>query len=154
MQQVGSLRTEVSMAPSAIDCKVVINGLAAFNRAFVELQSAPLAILVRDAAGGTIGGLLAHTSGGWLQIDALWLPEEVRHDGLGSRLVAEAEEEARAHGCIGVHLNTGSFQAPGFYEKLGYAVCGVIENYPRGHKRLTYSKRLGKAVESQRTKGG
>ena len=140
--QAGLIRTEVSEAPSAEDCKVVFAGMAAFNKASVELQSAPLAVLVRDAGGVMRGGLLGHTSGGWFQIDVLWLPEELRGDGLGSRLVAQGEAEARQRGCVGAHLNTGSFQAPGFYEKLGYTVCGVIDDYPLGFKRFTYSKRL------------
>ncbi len=140
--QAGATRIDVTASPSAEDCKVVIGGMQAFNKSFVELQSVPLAVLARDEAGAMLGGLLGHTSGGWLSIDVLWLPAELRGAGLGARLMADAEAEARRRGCVGAHVNTGSFQAPGFYERLGYVVCGVIEDYPRGHRRITFSKRL------------
>jgi ribosomal protein S18 acetylase RimI-like enzyme len=138
----GATRIEITASPSAEDCKVVIGGLAAFNKTFVELQSVPLASLLRDGEGMMLGGLLGHTSGGWLSIDVLWLPDELRGQGIGAQLVADAEVEARRRGCVGAYVNTGSFQAPGFYERLGFEVCGVIEDYPRGHRRLTLSKRL------------
>ena len=78
----------------------------------------------------------------WFSIDVIWLPTELRGRGLGAQLIADAEVEARRRGCVGVRLNTGSFQAPGFYERLGYEVCGVLEDFPLGHRRLTFSKRL------------
>ena len=137
-----AVRTEVSASPSAEDCKVVIGGLAAFNESFAELHNVSLAVLVREAGGATLGGLLGHTGGGWFQIDVLWLPDPMRGSGLGRRLMVEGEVEARGRGCVGAFVNTGSFQAPGFYQKLGYTVCGVIAGLPRGHSRITLSKRL------------
>jgi len=53
-----------------------------------------------------------------------------------------AEQEADRRGCIGVWVDTHSFQAPGFYERLGYSPFGVIEDYPPGHSRLFLQKRL------------
>jgi ribosomal protein S18 acetylase RimI-like enzyme len=136
------MQIALTASPSAEDCKVVIGGMAEFNKTFVELQSTPLALLVRDDAGTVLGGLLGHTSGGWLSIDVLWLPATLRGGGIGARLIADAEAEARRRGCVGAYVNTGSFQAPGFYERLGFRVCGSIDDYPRGYKRITFSKRL------------
>ncbi len=121
---------------------MAVAGWIPFNSPVVDLKGVPLAVLLRDDAGTMLGGLLGHTSGGWLIVDVLWLPAELRGGGLGARLMADGEAEARRRGCIGVHLNTGSFQAPGFYERLGYEVCGVIDDFPRRHKRITFSKRL------------
>ena len=55
---------------------------------------------------------------------------------------AAAEEIARARGCIGIRLDTMSFQAPAFYRRLGYSEFGRIEDYPPGHTRLWFMKRL------------
>jgi len=54
-----------------------------------------------------------------------------------------AEAIARAHGCVGIWLDTFSFQARGFYEKLGFAVFGTMEDFPPGHQRFFLQKRLG-----------
>jgi ribosomal protein S18 acetylase RimI-like enzyme len=54
-----------------------------------------------------------------------------------------AEEEARKQGCAYAYVATISFQARGFYEKQGYVVWGVQENYPPGHPRFFLSKELG-----------
>lgn len=53
-----------------------------------------------------------------------------------------AEEEAVRRGCLGAWLDTFSFQARGFYERLGYSVFGVIEGYPPGHSRFFLKKTL------------
>jgi ribosomal protein S18 acetylase RimI-like enzyme len=38
--------------------------------------------------------------------------------------------------------NTYSFQAPGFYRKLGFRSFGLIRNYPRGASRIFFVKPL------------
>ena len=58
-----STHLEVTASPSAEDSGVVIKGLKTFNKAFMDVQRVPLAVLVRDEAGVTVGGLLGHTNG-------------------------------------------------------------------------------------------
>ena len=43
----------------------------------------------------------------------------------------------------GIWLDTFSFQARRFYEKLGYVVFGELPDYPAGHSRYFLQKRLG-----------
>ena len=103
-----------------------------------------LVITVADPATGEIlGGLWGSTAYGYLHIDMLILPEELRRHGLGSRLMAQAEEEAVRRGCRGSYLETLDFQARGFYEKLGYSVFGQLAETPPGHTRFFLTKRLG-----------
>ena len=56
-----------------------------------------------------------------------------------------AEAEARRRGLVGVWLDTFTFQAPGFYQRLGFVECGRITGYPPGHDRIFYVKRFGPA---------
>ncbi|UTH74685.1 GNAT family N-acetyltransferase [Chromobacterium sp. IIBBL 290-4] len=106
----------------------------------------PLVISVMNEAGEIEGGLWGHTCFGWLYTQLLAAPSEALGQGLGKRLMEEAEAEARARGCIGAWVDTHSFQAPEFYEKLGYQRFAELSDYPPGHSRIFYSKRLdGKA---------
>jgi hypothetical protein len=55
------------------------------------------------------------------------------------------EAEAIRRGCHGAFLDTFSYQARPFYEKLGYEVFGTLEDYPPGHQRFYMRKRLGES---------
>ena len=99
-----------------------------------------LAIYERDAQGAILGGLFGWTWGGCLEVEYLWVREDQRGRGLGTRLLSAAEDEARRRGCRQAVLSTHSFQAPRFYERLGYEAYGVAENYPQGHKQYHLRK--------------
>jgi GNAT superfamily N-acetyltransferase len=102
------------------------------HRAIRPVGPRPLDILARDDEGEIMGGLIASTYWGWLEIDDLWVTEGLRGQGLGRRLLRMAEKEARARGCSRAKLRTFSFQAHGFYEKEGYRVIGELADYPPG----------------------
>jgi hypothetical protein len=51
-------------------------------------------------------------------------------------------QEAMARRCGQIMLETHDFQAPAFYRKLGFAIVGTVEDYPRGHRYHTLLKRL------------
>lgn len=89
-----------------------------------------------------VGGLLGSTSYGYLHIDAVFVPVALRGTGIGRELVLVAEAEALGRGCIGAWLDTFSFQAPGFYEKLGYSLFAVLHDNPPGHTRHFFKKSL------------
>lgn len=73
-------------------------------------------------------------------IDVLWIKEEYRKDGLGSRLLKEVEKIAKDKGCHLIHLDTFDFQAKDFYIKHGYEVFGILDECPQGHKRYFMKK--------------
>jgi GNAT superfamily N-acetyltransferase len=119
-----------------------------YNDAITRLPEPglPLALALRDPVSGAVsGGLWAISYYGWLFVELLVLPEAVRGQGLGTRLMREAERVARERGCVGVWLDTFTFQARGFYEKLGYTVFGQIDDYPPGHSRFWLQKRLDRS---------
>lgn len=102
----------------------------------------PVWLFARDAAGKVQGGLRGQTYWSWCAIDVLTVAEPYRRQGIGSRLLAKAEEIARGRGCVGIRLDTVSFQAPDFYRRHGYVEFGRIDGYPPGHTRLWFMKRL------------
>ena len=98
-----------------------------------EDEEVPLDLYAYDDDGELVGGIVADTWGGWLAIDLVWVREDQRGSGLGSDLLRRIEERARdERGCVGVRLDTWGFQAKPFYEKQGYTVFGVLEDYPPG----------------------
>ncbi len=76
-------------------------------------------------------------------LDILWVEERYRRQGIGSALIREAEHTAREKGCRFMTLGTFDFQAKPLYEKLGFTVCGIIENCPtEGHTHYDMIKRI------------
>ncbi len=102
----------------------------------------PVNFVLRGARGDVLGGVLGQVWGGWLQVTHLWVAAAARGQGHGTRLMQDAEAYARARGAIGATLETYSFQARPFYERLGYRVVGAIEDYPPGHAKFFLRKTL------------
>ena len=75
---------------------------------------ATLAVTAEDAAGQAQGGLWMLVRRDWLFLDLFILAEGARRGGVGKRILAMAEDVARARGCVGVWLDSFGFQAPGF----------------------------------------
>jgi ribosomal protein S18 acetylase RimI-like enzyme len=114
-----------------------------FNAAATGIRDARfLAGVVRNAAGEIVGAVKGHTWGGCCYVSHLWVHEPERRRGLGQSLLQAAEREAADRGCGQVVLSTHSFQAPRFYERLGYARVGTVADYPRGHSSYVYAKSL------------
>lgn len=121
----------------------ILNNLLAFNAAQAgEPGIRTLAHLIRDESGTVIGGLWGRTAWDWLFVELLFVPESLRGTGLGTQLMRGAEDEGRQRGCRHAWLDTFSFQARGFYEKLGYRVFGTLADYPPGHNRFFLRKSL------------
>lgn len=128
------------------DREAILQLLAAYNIAAAgPIQYEPLAIVLRDDDGRALGGLWGHLYYDWLFIELLFVPESVRGQRFGTRLLAQAEAVARGKGCLGVWVDSYSFQAPGFYLKHGFEAWGTLENHPRGHRRVFLRKRLDAA---------
>jgi GNAT superfamily N-acetyltransferase len=125
------------------DEALVIRGLLAFNEDRLgPANDQPVKFVARDSMGVVVGGILGHTRWRWLYIAKLWVDERARGHGLGTRLMAAAEDLARSRGCTDVSLDTFEYQARPFYEKLGYELFGTLEGYPPGSRQYYLRKRL------------
>ena len=103
-----------------------------------------LAGCVRSDAGEVIAGFDGHTWGGCCELSHVWVHEQFRGRGLGALLLRSAEAEAVARGCVQIVLATHSFQAPGFYERMGYERKYAIVGRPKDHADIIYAKALSK----------
>ncbi len=105
---------------------------------------APLHIYVLDETQQFVGGLVARTHAirSWLEITVLWVDEGFRGAGIGRNLIERAEDEARRRGCSFSRLASSDYQAPEFYEKLGYSVYGRLEGCPPGEVAFYFCKKL------------
>ena len=126
---------------SAEDRTTVLRELRAFNEAMIgPANDRPVELVVRDTDGAVIGGLLGNTKWGWLYVDKLWISDAARGQGIGSRLLARAEEIARERGCVGAFLSTFEHQARPFYEARGYHVFGTLDGFPAATRQFYLCK--------------
>ena len=133
----------IEESASAEDISIVHEGLGEYNASLVgDGQYRELRIFVRDEGGRVVGGLFGEHFYGWLHISTLWVDERLRGNDYGTKLIAAAEAEAARCGCRHCFLDTLSFQARPFYEKLGYEVFAVLEDYPGEHERIFLRKTL------------
>jgi GNAT superfamily N-acetyltransferase len=75
-------------------------------------------------------------------MSGLWVAEPYRKQGVGSRLLSQAEGAGRENGCRGAYVDTFAFQAPLFYPRHGYREFGRLSDFPPGHARIWLSKAL------------
>lgn len=127
--------------PAQDDLDRLPHALEAFNeqRWPGHLPWLPLGVFLRQDS-IVQAGLEGETYAGWLFVRTFWIAELLRGQGLGRRMLQEAERRATLRGCHSAWLDTFSFQAPGFYERMGYAVFGTLPYPP--HERLFLQKRL------------
>ncbi|WP_320198469.1 GNAT family N-acetyltransferase [Agrobacterium sp. rho-13.3] len=120
----------------------ILEQLKAYNvTRFGKSNWQELIISIRDDQNAVIGGLVGHTARGWLYTSLLFIPETMRGKGLGPKLLALAEDEARKRGCKGAYIDTMSTDALSVYQKCGYTVFGQIEDFA-DTEPFTYLKKI------------
>ena len=117
--------------------------LKAYNLSHREpSKDVPLGIYYENENGEKLAGLVGETFGNWLCIKYLFVSEELRGQGIGTRIMESAEQEAKSRGCKYAFVDTFSFQAPDFYRKLGYQEVFALTEYPYTGARYYYTKQL------------
>lgn len=106
-------------------------------------QPAYIRLNARDEDGRVVGGLRSVLAMHWLRVEVLWVEDATRRQGVGSRLLGEAERLAQESGARNAALETFEFQAPAFYARHGYEEAGRIDDYAGGFYLLLMKKRLG-----------
>ncbi len=137
-------RNQQEMEATQGDVMVIVEGLG--NNIIKQVGNIELGksvrIFIRNRNNKVVGGIIGDVFGGWVYIALLWVEESLRNKGYGTKLVDLIEEESKQLGCKYAHLDTYSFEARPFYEKLGYEVFGTLEDYPEGHCKYFLKKAL------------
>jgi GNAT superfamily N-acetyltransferase len=102
----------------------------------------PISLIIRDSGHTIIGGLIGHSSYDWLFISVLIIPEALRGNGLGRKIMEQIEQIARTRKLTGIWLDTFDFRARPFYEKMGFTIFGELKDHPRGISQYWLQKRL------------
>ena len=132
----------VNERPNEKDVKQLKQHLGDYNMARANSQEGyGIAIFLHDKHDQLVGGISGWLWGECLEVDYLWVQKALRGHGVGTRLLLALEEAAVERGCRQVTLETFSFQAPEFYEKLGYTVFGVIEGFGNRYRKFYMQKR-------------
>lgn len=133
----------IESEPKPAEMGLVIKGLTAYNASKANGETPNyLFISVRSEDGSIEGGVVAATYLGWMQVQAVWVSDDLRGLGFGTKLMQEVEDEAIRRGCPRVFLETLSFQALPFYEKLGYVIFSQLADFPPGGARYALTKQL------------
>jgi GNAT superfamily N-acetyltransferase len=120
--------------PPVEDLRRVWDGLVEFNFSQTGVEGKLISVFLRNEQRQIIGGAHGWTAYGWLHIRALWLREDQRHKGWGTRVLHATEAEAIKRGCRYSYLETFSFQALGFYQKNGYRIFGELGKVAGDHR--------------------
>ena len=129
--------------PSPADIEWLEERLYEFNKDATGISDGrSLGVFLRDAEQSIVAAAAGHTWGETCELKQVWVAEALRGRGIGRELMAEAEAEAARRGCGQLVLATHSFQAPEFYEKLGFAVVSDVPEYPRGHSQVVLRKSI------------
>ena len=126
--------------------KRTLQGLIAHNLRFAGAARYKRLVLSAREGRRIVGGLVGDCAWNYVYVHLLWVDEAARGRDHGTKLMREAERVARERGAAIVWLNTFSFQAPKFYEKLGYRRFAALKGTPaKGTTRFFYVKRLSGA---------
>lgn len=129
--------------PAEEDYEALRLGLNSYNQIYTdEPLREKLACFLKDESGTILGGILGELRWGWLHIQGLWVAEPLRGKGWGSRLMHQLEHSTRKKDINNFRLETTTFQALGFYRKLGYEVFGQLPDMPPGHTSFFLKKQM------------
>ncbi|WP_299673440.1 GNAT family N-acetyltransferase [uncultured Tenacibaculum sp.] len=126
--------------------KKIVDGINEYNLNKVPATAdvwTKIEFVAKNEEGIEIGGILGGI-GYWsgLEVKILWVKEAYRKKGIGSKILKHAEKIAIEKGAVISMLDTFDFQAEEFYLKNGYKPIGEIKDFPKGHRRIYFSKKL------------
>jgi len=129
--------------PTEQDKDEIFQELLKYNLERIECKDIKeLGIFLEDEQGKKVAGIVGDTHGNWLEVEYLWVSETLRGQDIGTDIISKAELIAKERGCKYVFLNTFSFQAKGFYLKIGYQEVFSLEEYPLTGERHYFIKKL------------
>ena len=116
------------------DADAIQDGIDAYSNSYEpEYENSEYDKKLVDQDGKFAAGVIADIhKGAYGFIDAVFVEETLRHQGLGTFLLQEAEKMAKKDGASMILTNAGDWNA-GFFQKNGYLTRGELKNVPEGH---------------------
>ncbi len=107
--------------------------IKAFNELyFGQRTDHPFSLTIRDENSKIIAGLNGLIFLDHARVEFTWVDEPYRGQGLGRQLFQKLEVYCRSKGCKVIQLYTFDFQAPTFYEKMGFDFIGSVSEWTCG----------------------
>ena len=133
----------VGLVQIAEDAALVADTTATLDAATHQTLGSPrpLSLAWRSEDGSLAGHLRLHQAGTTAEIDLLLVAPDHRRQGIGTRLLAAAESEARARGLDRLAAAPGSWQHAGFFTRSGF-VTTAERDLGQGASRYWMERRL------------
>ncbi len=134
---------ETTGEPNPQDKETLVKGLLAYHANQGHPRHTEVfSIFLKDQNDKVLGGVIVSFLWNGMHIDSLWVDESIRQQGWGQKLMAKVEAEAIKRGCTIAYTDTFTWQAPGFYAKLGYQPYGKLSDFPEGNALFYFAKKL------------
>ncbi len=116
------------------DAELVEKGIETYSEAYEqECESVDYYKKLADKDGRLIAGVMASVDkGGNGFVDALFVEEPLRRQGLGTFLLQEVEKLAKENSASMILTNAGDWNVD-FFKKNGYLLRGELKDVPKGH---------------------
>ena len=116
------------------NAEVIENGIAAYSEAYEQkYERVDYLKKLVDKDGNFAAGVIADAEkGGNSFVNALFVEEPLRRQGLGTVLLREAEKLAKENGASMLLTNAGDWNVD-FFKKNGYLLRGELKDVPKGH---------------------
>ena len=126
-------RFRVSLG-SRDDADVIENGIRTYSEAYEpEYESVDFYKKLVDKDGRFIAGVIADVDkDAYGFVDALFVEEALRHQGLGTSLLKAAEDFTRENGASMILTSAGDWNVD-FFKKNGFLLRGELKDVPKGH---------------------
>jgi ribosomal protein S18 acetylase RimI-like enzyme len=129
--------------PNETDMQVLVDGMLSYHASKGHPRKVDTySVTIKNDEGILVGCVMVSFLWNGMEIGSLWVDESMRGQGLGQKLMTMAEDEGRKRGATFAYTNTFTWQALGFYEKLGYSLYGKLEDFPADNQLSYYRKNL------------
>ncbi|TKB48945.1 GNAT family N-acetyltransferase [Ferrimonas sediminicola] len=129
--------------PDESEIQALKQGLIGFNDAVAgSMQHETVACFLKNDQDEIVGGIAGEVKLGWLHVDGIWVDEDQRRCGAGTRLLNQLEGYAHTKGAHGIFIKTTNYLALEFYQQHSYEVFAKLEDMPPGYVSFFLKKEL------------